>query len=80
MNTHSICYLVNHDLFISAHATASQAINNLNTTVNVSRALIRLTSVYVSLSTDDGGKKEVNNFYHPMGGTYDKDKELCFEM
>ena len=23
---------------------------------------------------------EVNNFYHPMGGSYDKDRELSFEI
>ena len=55
--------------------TASQVIADLNVTVNVSRALTRLKSVYVSLSTDNGGAKEVDNFYHPMGGAYDKAKE-----
>ena len=64
----------------STFTTASQVITNLNTTVNVSRALTRLKGVYVSLSTDVGGAKEVNNFYHPMGGSHDKDKELSFEM
>jgi hypothetical protein len=60
--------------------TASQVITNLNTTVNVSRALTRQKSVYVSLSTDAFGAKEVNNSYHPMEGNYDKYKELSFEM
>lgn len=64
----------------STFTTASQVITNLNTTVNVSRALTRLKGVYVSLSTDAGGAKEVNNFYHPMGFAYDKSKELSFEM
>lgn len=67
-------------IHFSTFTVASQVISNLNTTVNVSRALTRLKGVYVSLSTDDGGAKEVNNFYHPMGGVYDKAKELSFEM
>ena len=64
----------------STFTNVSQVITNLNTTVNVSRALTGLKGVYVSLSTDALGVKEVNNFYHPMGGAYDKDKELSFEM
>ena len=67
-------------IHFSTFTTASQVIADLNVTVNVSRALTRLKSVYVSLSTDNGGAKEVNNFYHPMGGAYDKAKELSFEM
>ena len=68
----------------STITTASQVIHDLNTTVHVSRALTRLKGVYVSLSnvsaTGGGNAKEVNNFYHPMGGNYDKSKELSFEM
>jgi hypothetical protein len=67
-------------IHFSTFTTASQVIADLNVTVNVSRALTRLKSVYVSLSTDNGGAKEVDNFYHPMGGAYDKTKELSFEM
>ena len=64
----------------STFTTASQVITNLNTTVNVSRALTRLKGVYVSLSTDTGTAKEVNNFCHPMVGNYDKDNERSFEI
>lgn len=67
-------------IHFSTFTTASQVLTNLNSTVNVSRALTRLKGVYVSLSTDNAGAKEVNNFYHPMGGAYDKDKEISFEM
>jgi len=65
----------------STITTASQVITNQNTTVNVSRALIRLKGVYVSLSTDggDGSIKEVNNFFHPIGLNYDE-KDLSFDM
>ena len=42
--------------------------------------MTRLKGVYVSLSNDAGGAKEVNTFFHPMGTAYDKDKELSFEM
>ena len=65
-------------IHFSTFTTASQVITNLNTTVNVSRALTRLKGVYVSVSTDQGGTKEASNFHHPMGGAYDKDKETQF--
>ena len=64
----------------STFTIASQVITNLNTTVNVSRALTRLKGVHVSLSTDQGDAKEVNKFYHPMDGAYDKENEISFEM
>ena len=32
------------------------------------------------MSTASGGALEVDNFYHPMGGGYNRDKELEFEM
>ena len=67
-------------IHFSTFTTASQVIADLNVTVNVSRALTRLKSVYVSLSTDNGGAKDLNTFYHPMGGAYDKTTELSFEM
>ena len=68
-------------IHFSTFRTASQVITNISTTVNVSRALTRLKGVYVSLSVDGGGLKEVNTFFHPMGATdYDKLKALSFEM
>ena len=59
---------------------ASQVLTNLNSTVNVSRALTRLKGVFVTMSTDSGGALEVDNFFHPMAGNYDSTKELEFEM
>ena len=37
---------------------------------------------YVSLSIDsgNGSTKEVNIFYHPIGGDYNTDEEISFEM
>ena len=67
-------------IHFSTFTCASQVITSLNTTVNVSRALTRLKGVFVTMSTDSGGALEVDNFYHPMGGGYDHDKELEFEM
>ena len=45
--------------------------------MNVSRALTRLKCIFVSMSISTG--HEVNNFWHPMEGNYDHDKELKFE-
>lgn len=82
-------------IHFSTFTTASQVLTNLNSTVNISRALTRLKGVYVSLSTDaspiEGNDttvaKEVNTFYHPMSyattgenSIYNKNKELSFEM
>ena len=67
----------------STFTTASQVITSLNTTVNVSRALTRLKSVFVSLSHANGtaiAAKEVNNLFHPMGTDYNKAEELSFDM
>ncbi len=70
-------------IHFSTFTTASQIISQLNSTVNVSRALTRLKAVFVTLSSDDAtvGGEEVNNFYHPMfGASYDFTKEIEFEM
>ena len=64
-------------IHFSTFTCASQVITSLNTTVNVSRALTRLKSIFVSMSLSTA--HEVNNFWHPMAGTYDHDKELEFE-
>ena len=56
----------------STSTTSSQVIPSLNTIVNVSRALTRLESVFVSLSSDAGTRQEVNKFYHPMCTDYNK--------
>ena len=67
----------------STCTTSSQVVPQFNTTVNVSRALTRLKSVFVSFSFNDGtanASKEVNNFFHPMNGVYSKAGELSFEM
>ena len=64
-------------IHFSTYTCASQVITSLNTTVNVSRALTRLKSIFVSMSQSGG--HEVNNFWHPMAGIYDHDKELEFE-
>ena len=64
-------------IHFSTFTCASQVITSLNTTVNVSRALTRLKSIFVSMSQSGG--HEVNNFWHPMAGIYDHDKELEFE-
>ena len=67
-------------IHFSTFTHASQVITSIDSNVNVSRALTRLKAVFVSISNDDGGAKEVNNFWHPMGGVYDYDQELEFEM
>jgi len=64
----------------STFPTSSQVIPNLNTLVNVSRALTRLKSVFVSFSHDAGSRREVSILFHPMAGAYLKSRELCFEM
>ena len=55
-------------------------LTSLNSTVNVSRVFTRLRNVCVTMSSDSNNGREVNNFYHPMGGAYDSTKELEFEM
>ena len=65
-------------IHFSTFTCASQVITSLNTTVNVSRALTRLKGVFVTLSKSNS--QEVDNFYHPMGGNYEYEKELEFEM
>ena len=67
-------------IHFSTFTCASQVITSLDTTVNVSRALTRLKGVFVTMSTDFGNALEVDNFYHPMVGTYDSTKELEFSM
>lgn len=67
-------------IHFSTFTHSSQVITDISTNVNVSRSLTRLKAVFVSLSSDSGGRKEVNNFFHPMGGVYDSAKELEFEM
>ena len=41
---------------------------------------LALKGVYVSLSDDSALLEEVNDLFHPMGGPYNKDMELSFEM
>ena len=70
-------------IHFTSYTHASQVIAQLNSSVNVQRSLTRLKSVFVSMSNDDTGKKEVNDFWHPMAvasGAYDYDKELNFEL
>ncbi len=58
----------------------SQIITDASFNVNVSRAVTRLKSIFLSMvgvqtsNTDD--LKEFNNFWHPMGGAYAFGKEL----
>ena len=82
MHTHSIYCQVSHYQLISAHLQLLHKLFPVYTTVNVSRALTRLKSVFVSLSNVEpsGTLKEVNNFFHPMGIVYDKVEKLCFEI
>ena len=63
-------------IHFTSFTCASQIISSLDTSINVSRALTRIKAIYVILYTTDGNRKEINNFYHPMGGAYDSTKEL----
>ena len=50
-------------IHFSTFTCASQVITSLNSTVNVSRALTRLKGVFVTMSTDNSGSKEVENYF-----------------
>jgi hypothetical protein len=70
----------------SSFTCASQVLTDMNTTVNVQRSFTRMKSVFVSLynqhkTNPSNSRKEVNNFWHPMGATaYDHSKEVEFQM
>jgi hypothetical protein len=71
----------------SSFTCASQVLTDINTTVNVQRSFTRMKSVFVSLYEQkkvnpSNSRKEVNHFWHPMGGSaaYDHSKEVEFQM
>ncbi len=64
---------------------SSQVIYNMNSHVTVSRSLTRVKAVFVSFSHYDASnpsptRKEVNQYWHPMGTTYNHDEEIEFQL
>jgi hypothetical protein len=75
---------INYNTYI----VQSQVVSGKNVSVNMSRAISRLKSIFVSLyrepATVKAADKEWLNHYHPMsnlvGGAYSKDYELEFQI
>ena len=67
----------------TSYTTSQQVCSGEATNVNISRSLTRLKSIFVTLYKPPGNhhvENEVNLFWHYMNGTYDKTKELQFEL
>ena len=69
----------------NTYITQSQAVTpSKDMSLNVSRAVSRLKSVFVtfykSLETEHAVHKDWLSFMHPMGAAYDKDKELEVQL
>jgi len=74
---------INYNTFV----TQNQAISGTNISINVSRALSRLKTIFITfLHTNTLAvstiSKEFNNFYHPMNdkGSYDSSAELEYQV
>ena len=74
----------------NTYITQSQAISGQDVSVNISRAISRLKSIFVTFHKSDhthAASKEFNDFYHPMHNamasgafTYNKGYELEFQL
>jgi hypothetical protein len=75
---------INYNTFV----TQNQAISGTNVSINVSRALSRLKTIFITFLHSDSAansqvSKEFNGFYHPMsekGGPYDSTGELEYQI
>jgi len=77
---------INYNTYI----TQSQSVTGKDLAINISRAVTRLKSIFVTLKTNTlvGGSaanenlinKDWNGFYNPMRGTFDHDLELEWQV